>query len=81
MNAIARTVGASLSAALVAVLLSRHGDGRNFPPESSFTVIFALGAVSALIAMVLIAASHPRLRRIETVEELSESRAMNHEWG
>lgn len=81
MNAIARTVGASLSAALVAVLLSRHGNGGNYPPESSFTVIFTLGAVSALIAMVLIAASHPRLRRIESVEELSESRAMNHEWG
>ena len=81
MNAIARTVGASLSAALVAVLLSRGGTGRPFPPESSFTVIFVLGAVSALIAMVLIAASHPRLRRIESVEELSDSRAMNHEWG
>ena len=81
MNAIARTVGASLSAALVAVLLRRHGNGGNYPPESSFTVIFTLGAVSALIAMVLIAASHTRLRRIESVEELSESRAMNHEWG
>lgn len=81
MNAIARTVGASLSAALVAVLLSRHGDGRNFPPESSFTVIFVLGAVSALIAMVLIAASRPRLRPIESVEELTDSRALNHEWG
>lgn len=81
MNAIARTVGASLSAALVAVLLSRRGSGGTFPPESSFTVIFVLGALSALIAMVLIAAGRPRLRRIESVEELSESRAMSHEWG
>ncbi len=81
MNAIARTVGASLSAAMVAVLLSRRGNGGTFPPESSFTLIFVLGAVSALIAMVLIAASHPRLRRIESVQELSDSRAMNHEWG
>lgn len=81
MNAIARTVGASLSAALVAVLLSRRGSGGTFPPESSFTVIFVLGALSALIAMMLIAAGRPRLRRIESVEELSESRAMSHEWG
>lgn len=81
MNAIARTVGASLAAALVAVLLNRHGSGGRYPPESSFTVIFVLGAVSALIAMMLIAASHPRLRRIESIDELSDSRAMNHEWG
>ena len=81
MNAIARTVGASLAAALVAVLLNRHGNGGKYPPESSFTIIFVLGAVSALVAMVLIAASHPRLRRIDSIEELSDSRAMNHEWG
>lgn len=81
MNAIARTVGASLSAALVAVLLSRHGRGANFPPESSYTLIFVLGAVSALVAMLLIAAGNPRLRRVESVDELSDSRAMNHEWG
>jgi predicted component of type VI protein secretion system len=52
-----------------------------FPPESSFTVIFVLGAVSALVATLFIAASRPRLRPIESVEELSVSRAMNHEWG
>lgn len=79
MNAIARTVGASTAAAIVAVLLSRNGTG--YPPESSYTAIFALGAVSGLIALVLIAASRPRLRPIETVEEISDSRAMNHEWG
>ena len=81
INAIARTVGASVAAAIVAVLLSRHSSGNAFPPESSFTIVFALGALSALIAMVLIGASHPRLRRIESVEELSESRALNREWG
>lgn len=79
MNAIARTVGASTAAAIVAVLLSRNGTG--YPPESSYTAIFALGAVSGLVALVLIAASRPRLRPIETVEEINDSRAMNHEWG
>ena len=81
INAIARTVGASIAAAIVAVLLSRHSSGNAFPPESSFTIVFALGAVSALVAIVLIGASHPRLRRIDSVEELSESRALNREWG
>lgn len=79
MNAIARTVGASSAAAIVAVLLSRNQTGH--PPESSYTAIFALGAVTGLVALVLIAASRPRLRPIETVEEISDSRAMNHEWG
>lgn len=79
MNAIARTVGASTAAAIVAVLLSRNPTG--YPPESSYTAIFALGAVTGLVALVLIAASRPRLRPIETVEEISDSRAMNHEWG
>jgi MFS family permease len=79
MNAIARTVGASMAAAIVAVLLSRNGTG--FPPESSYTIIFGLGAVTGLIALVLIAVSRPRLRPIETVDEIAESRAMNHEWG
>jgi MFS family permease len=79
MNAIARTVGASTSAAMVAVLLGRNGTGR--PPESSYTIIFGLGAATGIIAMVLIAASRPRLRHIETVEEVTDSRAMNHEWG
>ena len=81
INAIARTVGASVAAAIVAVLLSRHSRSNEFPPESSFTIVFALGAVSALIAIILIGSTHPRLRRIESVEELSDSRALNHEWG
>ena len=80
INAIARTVGASLAAAVVAVLLS-HTGAAGHPAESSFTAIFALGAVTGLIALVLIAASRPRLRRIESVQEISQSRAMSHEWG
>ncbi len=79
VNAIARTVGASTAAAIVAVLLSRNGTG--FPPESSYTIIFGLGAVMALCALLLVALSRPRLRDIETIEEISDSRAMNHEWG
>jgi MFS family permease len=79
INAIARTVGASIAAAIVAVLLSRMHHGH--PAESSYTVIFGLGAITGLIATVLIASSRPRLREVETVEDITESRAMNHEWG
>lgn len=78
INAIARTVGASLAAAMVAVLLSRNLTG--YPPESSYTAIFALGAVTGLIGLLLIAASRPRLRAVAP-EEIPDSRAMNHEWG
>jgi len=81
MNAIARTVGSSISAAIVAVLLSRSGNPGGGPPESSFTAIFAMGAVTGAIALLLIAASRPRLRDIESIDELTDSRAMNHEWG
>ena len=38
-------------------------------------------AVMALIALLLIAASRPRLRPIASVDEISDVRAMNHEWG
>lgn len=79
INAIARTVGASIAAAVVAVLLSRTSSGH--PPESSYTVIFVLGAVTGLIAMLLIASDRPGLRVVETVEDVTDSRAMNHEWG
>ncbi len=79
INAIARTVGASLAAAIVAVLLSRTVNG--YPPESSYTVIFGLGAVTGLIGMLLIALGRPRLREIQTIEDITDSRAMNHEWG
>lgn len=79
MNAIARTVGSSTAAALVAVLLARTTAG--VPMESSFVAIFVGGAVTAALAMVLIAFSRPRERPIESVEARYESRAMNHEWG
>ena len=49
--------------------------------ESSFTAIFLGGAATAGLAMALIALSRPRVRRIESVEDKVESRAMNHEWG
>jgi MFS family permease len=79
MNAIARTVGSSLAAALVAVLLGRTSAG--VPMESSFVAIFVGGAATATLAMVLIAFSRPRVTAIESVEARYESRAMNHEWG
>jgi hypothetical protein len=80
INAIARTVGGSLAAALAAVLLSHHGpDG--LPLEESYTVIFGLGALTAATAMLLIVASRPRLRELDTIDDRTNSRAMNHEWG
>lgn len=81
MNAIARTIGSSTAAALVAVLLGRTIDGSSVPVESSFVAIFLGGAVTAGLAMVLIALSRIRAGAIETVEARYESRAMNHEWG
>ncbi|QEN14367.1 MFS transporter [Mycolicibacterium sp. ELW1] len=78
MNAIARTVGSSIAAAIVAVLLGRSEHGHI--PESSFTVIFALGAITAAAAMLLIAITRPKLRDASS-EDVTESRAMNHEWG
>jgi MFS family permease len=79
MNAIARTVGSALAAASVAVLLGRTVNG--VPMENSFVAIFAGGAITAGLAMVLIAFSRPRRTTIESVEARYESRAMNHEWG
>ena len=81
MNAIARTIGSSTAAALVAVLLARSVDGTSVPMESSFVAIFIGGAATAALAMVLIALSRVRARGVETVEARYESRAMNHEWG
>ena len=78
MNAIARTIGSSIAAAIVAVLLGRSQHGH--VPESSFTIIFALGAITAGAAMLLIAVTRPPLRPMES-EDAAQSRAMNHEWG
>jgi MFS family permease len=81
MNAIARTIGSSTAAAVVAVLLSRVATGTSVPLESSFVAIFIGGAVTAALAMTLIAFSKPPSRAIDSVEARCESRAMNHEWG
>jgi MFS family permease len=79
MNAIARTVGSAMAAAIVGVLLGRSQHGH--PPESSFTIIFALGAITAAGAMVLISVTRARLRPMASLDDVAESRAMNHEWG
>jgi MFS family permease len=81
MNAIARTIGSSTAAALVAVLLSRLAAGTGVPMESSFFAIFIGGAATAALAMVLIAFSRIGTPPPESVEARYESRAMNHEWG
>ncbi len=81
MNAIARTIGSSVAAALVAVLLGRTAGNANVPMESSFVAIFLGGAVTGGLAMVLIALSRIKAGGNENVEARYESRAMNHEWG
>ncbi|WP_307787494.1 MFS transporter [Mycolicibacterium sp. S2-37] len=77
VNAIARTVGSAIAAAIVAVLLSHPMPGTGSPAERSFIVIFVAGAATAALAMVLIALSRGRRRTATTVD----SRAMTHEWG
>lgn len=77
MNAIARTIGSSVAAAVVAVLLGH----RMVPAEGSFVTIFIAGAVTAALAMTLIAVSRAPDRHGESVRTISETRAMNHEWG
>ncbi|MGE2731297.1 MFS transporter [Mycolicibacterium vaccae] len=80
MNAIARTVGSSTAAALVALLLGRT-TAAGTPEQSSFVLIFGLGAVTAVFVIGLIAASKPRRATTPSDEARYESRAMNHEWG
>ncbi|MBJ7338231.1 MFS transporter [Mycolicibacterium sp.] len=80
VNAIARTVGSSIAAAVVAVVLDRTVAGTGLPPEHAFVTIFLAGAVTAALAMVLIALSRGRRRTVST-EAAVEARAMNHEWG
>jgi MFS family permease len=81
VNAIARTIGSSVAAALVAVLLQRSTGATGVPAESAFVVIFVIGAVTAALALVLIAISHTRGRTTESPTATVDSRAMNHEWG
>lgn len=77
MNAIARTIGSSTAAAIVAVLLGHSA----IPGEASFVTIFVAGAVTAALAMALIAISRAPDRHRESKRNLAASRAMNHEWG
>lgn len=77
MNAIARTIGSSSAAAVVAVLLGHSA----LPAEAAFVTIFVAGAVTAALALALIAVSRAPDRHRESMHNLSESRAMNHEWG
>ncbi|VEG41010.1 arabinose efflux permease family protein [Mycolicibacterium flavescens] len=81
MNAIARTIGSSIAAAVVAMLLSRSVPGTGVPMENSFFAIFLGGAITSMLALVLIAMSRPSSRPIDSVEARYETRAMNHEWG
>ena len=82
INAIARTIGSSIAAAAGGGSARPFGRGRfRRSEESSFIAIFLGGAATAGLAMALIALSRPRERRIESVEDKVESRAMNHEWG
>ena len=79
VNAIARTVGSSVAAAIVAVLLG-HAGPAGIPSESAFVGIFSAGAVTAGLATVLIALTG-RVPRAESPDAALDSRAMNHEWG
>ncbi|MGE2722142.1 MFS transporter [Mycolicibacterium celeriflavum] len=81
MNAIARTIGSSIAAAVVAMLLTRSVPGAGVPLESSFLATFLGGAITSTLALALIAVSRPTSRSAESVEARYETRAMNHEWG
>jgi MFS family permease len=81
VNAIARTVGSSVAAALVAVLLSRSVADTDLPAEHAFVLIFIGGAVTAGLAMVLIVLSRSRRAETRSAEATIDSRALNHEWG
>jgi MFS family permease len=81
VNAIARTVGSSMAAAVVAVLLGHSAGGTGLPGEGAFVTIFVAGAVTAAVATILIALSGTRVRKTESPDATVNSRAMNHEWG
>ncbi|MGE2724866.1 MFS transporter [Mycolicibacterium pulveris] len=81
MNAIARTIGSSMAAAVVAMLLARTMAGTDVPVQSSYVAIFVGGAVTAALALILVAFTNPRRRTATSLEAQYETRAMNHEWG
>jgi hypothetical protein len=74
-------VGSSIAAAVVAVLLGQSVAATGQPAEGAFTTIFVAGAVTAALALILIALSRGRRQEVHSVEATIESRAMNHEWG
>lgn len=81
VNAIARTVGSSVAAAVVAVLLGHVVVSTGLPAERAFVVIFGMGAATAALAMVLIGISGGRRSDARSLQATIDSRAMNHEWG
>lgn len=81
VNAIARTVGSSVAAAAVAVLLGRTVGDTALPAQHAFVTIFAAGAVTAALALILIAISRGGRPTSESARAIVDSRAMNHEWG
>jgi MFS family permease len=81
VNAIARTVGSSVAAALVAVLLARSAGHSGLPAEGAFVTIFLAGAGTAGLALILIVISRGPRQVAETASATVDSRAMNHEWG
>lgn len=52
LNAIFRKVGSAVAAAVFAALSAPGADGRT--PESAYTTIFALGAITAVLAILLV---------------------------
>lgn len=63
MNAIARTVGSAIGAALVAVLLSPASKTANgFIAEHEYIILFALGAISAIGTVLFLRATAPPRR-------------------
>lgn len=81
INAIARTIGSSIAAALVAGTLAASHGRQGLPAESAFVALFVLGAVTAASAAVLIAVSGVRNRTGETPAGRVDAQALNHEWG
>lgn len=81
LNAIARTVGSAVAAAIVAVLLGHTTADTGQPPESAYIIIFVAGAVTAALTTVLIALSRGRTQSEDPRVGAVDSRAMNHEWG
>ncbi len=61
MNAIARTVGSAIGAALVGVLLSPASKG-GYIAEKDYIILFVLGALSALGAVLFVRATAPPRR-------------------